>query len=63
MVHVPLAELGLDADEPYVVHDLLTGARYTWRGSRNYVGSIRLAPGHVCRRRPNLQPGHPPAER
>jgi starch synthase (maltosyl-transferring) len=46
-VTVPLAELGLDPDTPYVVEDLLTGARYSWRGARNYV---RLDPG--------LQPGH-----
>jgi starch synthase (maltosyl-transferring) len=37
MVDVPLADLGIDANEPYEVNDLLTGARYTWRGSRNYV--------------------------
>jgi starch synthase (maltosyl-transferring) len=37
MVHVPLAELGIPADASYVVHDLLTGAHYTWRGARNYV--------------------------
>ncbi|MEO8880886.1 MAG: alpha-1,4-glucan--maltose-1-phosphate maltosyltransferase [Gemmatimonadaceae bacterium] len=43
----PLAELGLDGDTPYVVEDLLTGARYSWRGARNYV-----------RLDPNLQPGH-----
>ena len=36
-VHVPLAELGIGEHESYVVHDLLTGARYTWRGSENYV--------------------------
>lgn len=29
-------------DRPYVVHDLLDGARYTWRGDSNYV---RLEPG------------------
>jgi hypothetical protein len=51
MVHVPLEELGIDADAAYTVHDLLTGARYTWRGARNYV---RLDPmsgqiGHVFR--------------
>ena len=51
MVHVPLADLGLSDDASYVVHDLLTGARYTWRGARNYV---RLDPmtgqiGHVFR--------------
>jgi starch synthase (maltosyl-transferring) len=47
MVHVPLSELGLSDDEPYVVHDLLTDFRYTWRGTRNY---IRLDPAQ--------QPGH-----
>jgi starch synthase (maltosyl-transferring) len=47
MVHVPLEELGIAADEAYVVRDLLTGARYTWSGARNYV---RLDPG--------IEPGH-----
>ena len=47
VVTVPLAELGLDPDMPYIVEDLLTGARYSWRGARNYV-----------RLDPNLQPGH-----
>jgi starch synthase (maltosyl-transferring) len=37
MVDVPLTALGIDANEPYEVNDLLTGARYTWRGARNYV--------------------------
>ena len=51
MVHVPLAGPGLTEQDAYVVHDLLTGARYTWRGTRNYV---RLDPntgqvGHVFR--------------
>ena len=50
MVTVPLQDMGIGDDEPYVVHDLLTGARYTWRGARNYV---RLDPrtqiGHVLR--------------
>jgi starch synthase (maltosyl-transferring) len=47
MVHVPIHDMGIDDDQPYVVHDLLTGARYTWRGVRNYV---RLDPAD--------QPGH-----
>jgi starch synthase (maltosyl-transferring) len=50
MVEVPLAELGLRRDEPFVIHDLLCGERYRWQGSRNYV---RLDPvekvGHVLR--------------
>ena len=58
MVHVPIEDMGIEPDESYVVHDLLTGARYTWRGVRNYV---RLDPAE--------QPGHlllverPPEER
>jgi starch synthase (maltosyl-transferring) len=37
MVHVPLAPYGLAENDQYVVRDLLTGEKYTWRGSRNYV--------------------------
>ncbi|MEO8553515.1 MAG: maltotransferase domain-containing protein, partial [Kofleriaceae bacterium] len=32
-----LEELGVDADHTYQAHDLLGGARYTWRGARNFV--------------------------
>jgi starch synthase (maltosyl-transferring) len=44
-----LAELGIeDDDEPFEVHDLLTDARYEWKGPRNYV-ELRPAdmPAHV----------------
>lgn len=37
MVSVPLQALGLDAERPFGVEDLLTGERYVWRGSDNYV--------------------------
>jgi starch synthase (maltosyl-transferring) len=37
MVHVPLEALGIGWDEPFLVHDLLTGERWAWRGVRNYV--------------------------
>ena len=47
MVHVPLEALRIGPDEPFVVEDQLTGARYTWRGARNYV-----------RLDPQTQPGH-----
>jgi starch synthase (maltosyl-transferring) len=47
-IEVPIAELGIAPDESYEMSDLLTGARYVWRGARNYV---RLDPvervGHV----------------
>ncbi|HXX36899.1 MAG TPA: alpha-1,4-glucan--maltose-1-phosphate maltosyltransferase [bacterium] len=37
-----LHALGLSPDAPYAVHDLLSGARFEWRGARNYV---ELNPG------------------
>ncbi|HEX2671802.1 MAG TPA: alpha-1,4-glucan--maltose-1-phosphate maltosyltransferase [Polyangiaceae bacterium] len=47
-IEVPIGELGIAPDESYEMSDLLTGARYVWRGARNYV---RLDPvervGHV----------------
>ena len=35
--HLDLAALGLEADAPYQVDDLLSGSRFLWRGARNYV--------------------------
>jgi starch synthase (maltosyl-transferring) len=50
MVHVPLELLDLEPDEPYVVHDLLGGGRYTWRGSANFVRlDPAVLPAHVLR--------------
>jgi len=47
-IEVPISELGIAPDESYEMSDLLTGARYVWRGARNYV---RLDPvervGHI----------------
>ena len=44
------AFLGLSDDAAYGIEDLLTGAHYVWRGSRNYV---RIDPawqaGHLFR--------------
>jgi starch synthase (maltosyl-transferring) len=36
-VELDLAALGLPADSPYQMDDLLSGARFLWRGARNYV--------------------------
>jgi starch synthase (maltosyl-transferring) len=46
--NLSLAALGLHPDETYAVTDLLTGARYLWRGARNYV-ALRPAeqPAHI----------------
>jgi starch synthase (maltosyl-transferring) len=36
-VDLDLEALGIDATEPYVVHDLFSDAHYEWKGHRNFV--------------------------
>jgi starch synthase (maltosyl-transferring) len=49
-VEVPLARFGLDPSRPFEVEDLLTDARYTWQGSRNYVAlDPWKIPAHILR--------------
>jgi starch synthase (maltosyl-transferring) len=49
-VELDLEGLGLPSAEPFQASDLLTGARYLWQGSRNYVElDPRLLPAHVFR--------------
>ena len=36
-VSLDLGALGVDPEQSFQVHDLLSGARYFWRGPRNYV--------------------------
>jgi starch synthase (maltosyl-transferring) len=43
LVDVPLEELGMSEDEPYLMHELLSDSTWQWRGRRGYV---RLDP-HV----------------
>jgi starch synthase (maltosyl-transferring) len=44
---VPVNDWGIGGEQPYVVHDLLTDERFTWRGNHNWV-----------RLDPNVQPAH-----
>ncbi|MEO8216899.1 MAG: alpha-1,4-glucan--maltose-1-phosphate maltosyltransferase [Acidobacteriota bacterium] len=47
-VDLPLKTLGIGVETPFEVHDLLSDARYTWRGSRNYVDlDPWVVPAHV----------------
>ena len=47
-VELDLVELGLEEDEIFQVHDLISDARYTWRGSRNYVHlDPAIIPAHI----------------
>jgi starch synthase (maltosyl-transferring) len=34
---LPLWKIGKGAEEPFIAHDLITGAKYTWQGQNNYV--------------------------
>jgi starch synthase (maltosyl-transferring) len=36
-VKLPLQDLGIPADQPFLVSDLLSGDHYTWQGDSNYV--------------------------
>ena len=53
MIDLPLDALHLDLRQPYQMHDLLTDAKYVWRGSRNYVElDPQRVPAHIfCLRR------------
>ena len=49
-VDLDIDALGLDAGQPYQVHDLLSEQRYIWRGRHNYVMlDPKRAPAHVFR--------------
>jgi starch synthase (maltosyl-transferring) len=43
-VNLDLSALGLEAEQGFQAHDLLSGARYLWQGARNYV---ELTPGSL----------------
>ena len=49
-VDLDLPALGIDPAQPYQMHDLLTDARYTWHGARNFVQlDPARCPAHILR--------------
>ncbi len=48
-VELALYKLGLPWQGSFEVEDLLTGARYPWRGSRNYIALTPQATAHIFR--------------
>ncbi len=55
-VDVPIDQFGSMDGDVYQVHDLLTNARYLWRGRRNYVElDPEIQPAHVFRVRRWIQ--------
>jgi starch synthase (maltosyl-transferring) len=50
IVTLPLEELEIPRDRGFEAEDLLTGERYLWNGSRNYVElHPSKQPGHILR--------------
>jgi starch synthase (maltosyl-transferring) len=42
--------LGLESEQTYQVHDLLSDARYVWNGARNYIElNPHTMPAHIFR--------------
>ncbi len=57
-ITLQLELLGLD-DRPYQMHDQLTGARFLWNGSRNYVEiNPQVAPAHIFKLRRRVRTEH-----
>jgi starch synthase (maltosyl-transferring) len=49
-ITVPTEDWGIAPDAPYQVHDLLSDARYTWTGAKNFVQlDPNVMPAHVFR--------------
>jgi starch synthase (maltosyl-transferring) len=49
-IDLDLDALMIDRGQPFQVHDLLTGARHTWHGSRNYAQiNPHVSPAHLFR--------------
>jgi starch synthase (maltosyl-transferring) len=47
-VHLDLDDLGVEQGQPFELHDLITGARYRWQDSANFVElNPQVVPAHV----------------
>jgi starch synthase (maltosyl-transferring) len=58
-LELPLQTLGIDPQQPFQVHDLLSDARYLWHGNRNYVElDPRVVPAHIFRLRRRIRTEH-----
>ena len=58
-ISLDLDALGLDAAQPFQVHDLLTDARYAWHGTRNFVMlDPARVPAHLFRVRRQTRDEH-----
>ncbi len=50
MLHLPLEQLGIDPDQPYLLHDLLSNDKYIWQSSPNYIElDPHIMPAHILK--------------
>ena len=55
-LELPIEQFGLMEGDAYQVHDLLSDARYIWRGRRNYVElDPEIQPAHIFRVRRRVE--------
>jgi starch synthase (maltosyl-transferring) len=55
-VRLPLEQMGIDPDRPYLMHDLMTDDKYIWQGESNYIElDPRVMPAHILRVRKKLR--------
>ncbi len=58
-VELPLDMLGVQGEQPYQMHDLLSDSRFIWNGARNYVElDPQVTPAHVFRLRRRVRSEH-----
>lgn len=49
-LRLPIRELGIEQNRPYLAHDLLSNDKYIWQGEVNYVElNPQIAPAHILR--------------
>lgn len=55
-VKIPIRDFGIDANQPYMVHDLLGEEKFIWQGERNYVEiDPHISPAYIFRIRRRLK--------
>lgn len=55
-VQLPLAELDIPTDKPFLAHDLLTNDRFVWQGGRQYIElNPQISPAHIFHLRRKLR--------
>lgn len=55
-LNIPIQELGIENEQSYQIHDLLSDARYLWHGPHNYVElNPHVVPAHILRLKRHLR--------